>query len=172
VESNTVWDWLDEVSCRSVELEKGRAGNFCFISHWLKSYRDLAVGAEEDVVASKILRVSGRKFCESLYLNLWSFKSLILGFPSVRWIISYAHYWRLSSGALEGDNMSEFPFGELLIWFGWLVGWLVYSCSSHLEHRTSVKRFVSLQFLNLRLSVGLLGPVISPSQGRYLTRTQ
>jgi hypothetical protein len=35
-----------------------------------------------------------------------------------------------------------------------------------------VKRFVSLQFLNLIHSVGLLGRVISPSQGRYLTQTQ
>jgi hypothetical protein len=57
-------------------------------------------------------------------------------------------------------------------WIGWLVGWLVYSCSSQLEHRASVKRFVSLQFLNLRHSVGLLGRVIRPSQVRYLTQTQ
>jgi hypothetical protein len=35
-----------------------------------------------------------------------------------------------------------------------------------------VKRFVSLQFLNLGHSIGLLGRVISPSQGRYLTQTQ
>jgi hypothetical protein len=41
-----------------------------------------------------------------------------------------------------------------------------------LEHRASVKRFVSLQFLNLRHSLGLLGRVISPSPGRYLTQTQ
>jgi hypothetical protein len=41
-----------------------------------------------------------------------------------------------------------------------------------LEHRSSVKHFVSLQFLNLGHSVGLLGRVISPSQGRYLTQTQ
>jgi hypothetical protein len=34
-----------------------------------------------------------------------------------------------------------------------------------------VKRFVSLQFLNLRHSIRLLGRVISPSQGRYLTQT-
>jgi hypothetical protein len=53
---------------------------------------------------------------------------------------------------------------------GWLVGWLVYSYCSHLEHRASVKHFVSLQFLNLRHSVGLLGRVISPSQGHYLTQ--
>jgi hypothetical protein len=55
---------------------------------------------------------------------------------------------------------------------GWLVGWLVYSCCSHLEQRTSVKHFVSLQFLNLRHSARLLGRVISPSHGRYLTQTQ
>jgi hypothetical protein len=52
--------------------------------------------------------------------------------------------------------------------FGW---WLVYSCCSHLEHRASAKRFVSLQFLNLRHSVGLLGRVIDPSQGFYITQT-
>jgi hypothetical protein len=33
----------------------------------------------------------------------------------------------------------------------------VCSCCSHFEHRASVKHFVSLQFLNLRQSVGLLG---------------
>jgi hypothetical protein len=47
-----------------------------------------------------------------------------------------------------------------------------YSCCSHLEHKASVKPFVSLQFLNLRQSVGLLGREISPSQDRYLTQTQ
>jgi hypothetical protein len=46
---------------------------------------------------------------------------------------------------------------------GWLVGWLVYSCCSHLEH---------IQFLNLRQSVGLIGRVTSRSQGRYLTQAQ
>jgi hypothetical protein len=50
------------------------------------------------------------------------------------------------------------------VWFGWLV----YSFCSHLEHSASVRRFVSLQFLNLRHSVGFLERVISPSQGRYL----
>jgi hypothetical protein len=40
-----------------------------------------------------------------------------------------------------------------------------YSCYSHLEHRASVKRFVSLQFLNLR-QWG-----INPSEGRYLQGT-
>jgi hypothetical protein len=34
----------------------------------------------------------------------------------------------------------------------------------------SVKRFVSLQFLDLRQSVGLLGRGISPMQGLYLHR--
>jgi hypothetical protein len=33
-----------------------------------------------------------------------------------------------------------------------------------------VKHLVSLQFLNLRHSIGLLGRMISPSQGRYLTK--
>jgi hypothetical protein len=47
----------------------------------------------------------------------------------------------------------------------------IYSCCSHLEHRASVKRFVSLQFLNLRQSVGLLGRRITPNQGCYLHRT-
>jgi hypothetical protein len=37
-----------------------------------------------------------------------------------------------------------------------------YSCWSHMEHRASVKRFVSLQFLNLRQSIGLLRRRISP----------
>jgi hypothetical protein len=36
----------------------------------------------------------------------------------------------------------------------------------------SVKRFVSLPFLNLRHSVGVLGRVISPSQSRYLTQNK
>jgi hypothetical protein len=43
---------------------------------------------------------------------------------------------------------------------------------SHLEHRASVKCFVSLQLLNLRQLLGFLGRGISPSQGRYLTQTQ
>jgi hypothetical protein len=48
----------------------------------------------------------------------------------------------------------------------------LYSCCSHLEHSASVKRFVSLQFLNLRQSAGLLVWGISQSQGRYLTQTK
>jgi hypothetical protein len=47
----------------------------------------------------------------------------------------------------------------------------LYSCCFHLEHRASVRRFVSLQFLNIRQSVRLLRWGISPSQGRYLHRT-
>jgi hypothetical protein len=45
------------------------------------------------------------------------------------------------------------------------------SWCSHLERRASVKRFVSLQFLNHRQSIGLLGRGISPTQSRYLHRT-
>jgi hypothetical protein len=40
-----------------------------------------------------------------------------------------------------------------------------------LEHRASVKRFVSLEFVNLRQSVTLVGRGISPKQGWYLYRT-
>jgi hypothetical protein len=49
---------------------------------------------------------------------------------------------------------------------------VIYSCCSHSEHRASVKPFVPLQFLNSKHPVGLLGRVISPSQGRYLTQSQ
>jgi hypothetical protein len=57
------------------------------------------------------------------------------------------------------------------------LGYLVFpvSCggrSGWLEHRASVKRFVSLQFLNLTHSVGFLGRLIRQSQGRYLTQIQ
>jgi hypothetical protein len=46
----------------------------------------------------------------------------------------------------------------------------LYPCCPHLEHRASVKCFVSLQYLNLRVSVGLLERGISPSQCCYLRR--
>jgi hypothetical protein len=60
---------------------------------------------------------------------------------------------------------------ELKLFFSFVVVFVVvYSCCSRLEHRASVKHFVSLQFLNLRQSVGL-GRVVSPLQGRYLTQT-
>jgi hypothetical protein len=47
----------------------------------------------------------------------------------------------------------------------------LFSCCSHLEHRASVKRFVSLQLLDLGQSIGLLREGISSSQGRDLHRT-
>jgi hypothetical protein len=47
----------------------------------------------------------------------------------------------------------------------------IYSCCSLLQHRASVKLFVSLQFLNVMKSIGLLGRVINPTQGCYLHRT-
>jgi hypothetical protein len=59
---------------------------------------------------------------------------------------------------------------ERLLAQSWPACLPAYSCCSHLEHKTSVKRFVSLQFLNLRQSVGLFGRGISPTQGRYLNR--
>jgi hypothetical protein len=45
-------------------------------------------------------------------------------------------------------------FGSVLPLFHFFFN--LYSCCSLLEHRASVKRFVSLQFLNLRQSVGPL----------------
>jgi hypothetical protein len=75
--------------------------------------------------------------------------------PDMKWL-----YWNLHVFVISTPYRQEC-----------LVG-LVYSCCSHLEHRSSVKRFVSLQFLNLSHSVVLLGRMISPSQGRYLTKTQ
>jgi hypothetical protein len=77
--------------------------------------------------------------------------------------------WRMESG-IKGYNVvwsTLFQHAEIKCG-----GWLVNSSCCHLEHRASVKRFVSLQFLNLRQSVGLLGRVISPSQRRYMTQTQ
>jgi hypothetical protein len=41
-----------------------------------------------------------------------------------------------------------------------------------LDHRASVKLFVSLPFLNLRQSVGFLERGINPSQGLYLMQTR
>jgi hypothetical protein len=46
----------------------------------------------------------------------------------------------------------------------------LYSCCSNLEHRASVKFFISLQFPNLRQSVGLHERRISPPEARYLHR--
>lgn len=55
------------------------------------------------------------------------------------------------------------------------LSWIIYltvsiyfnSCFSNLEHRPSVKHFIS-QFLNLIYSVGLFGRMISLSQGRNI----
>jgi hypothetical protein len=47
----------------------------------------------------------------------------------------------------------------------------IYSCCPRLEHMASVKRFVSLQFLNLRQYIEHLGRGITPTQGRYLHST-
>jgi hypothetical protein len=57
-------------------------------------------------------------------------------------------------------------------WYNRIIPCIFYSCCSHLEHRASVKSFVSLQFRNLRHSVEFHRRGISPSQGRYLTKTQ
>jgi hypothetical protein len=45
------------------------------------------------------------------------------------------------------------------------------SCCSHFEHRTSVKLFVSLQFINFGQLVGLHERGIRPAESHYLHRT-
>jgi hypothetical protein len=90
----------------------------------------------------------------------------------------HGHPFKGSGVAAYGEKDGQTFLSELAKVYTWDrtsrgVGWLVYSCCSHLEHnRASVKRFVSLQFLNVRHSVGRLRRVISSSQGRYLTQTQ
>jgi hypothetical protein len=54
------------------------------------------------------------------------------------------------------------------VFIAWQFHLSIYPCCSHFEHRISVKRFVSLQFINSRQSVGLLGRGINLTQGRYL----
>jgi hypothetical protein len=72
---------------------------------------------------------------------------------------------QLPTAASAGSNPYQ------VMWDLWWWCLYMYSCCSHLEHRASVKRFISLQLLDFRQSVGLLGRGISPSEGRYLHRT-
>jgi hypothetical protein len=120
--------------------------------------------------------------CFTFYIHLWPIYRLFLVCQVIgMWkTTTYNIKYVLRSCAIP--SVSEYLFRNANTrWMdGWLVGWLggwlvrsfVYSYCYNLEHRASVKRFVSLQFLNPRHSVGLLARVISPSQGRYLTRTQ
>jgi hypothetical protein len=96
---------------------------------------------------SPILKMETARFAETLEgpQNSTRFDS---------WSWSHIHLWYILRTSLH-DLISSSSSSS--------------SCFSHLEHRASVKRFVSLQFLNLIQSVGLFGRGISPSQGRYLT---
>jgi hypothetical protein len=73
----------------------------------------------------------------------------------------------LLSSLLSIDYVSE----KFFFFFFFFLFLFFFFCCSHLEHKASVKRIVSLQFLNLRKPVGLLGRGISLSQGRYLIQT-
>jgi hypothetical protein len=75
---------------------------------------------------------------------------------------SWARAWSQNMSTLKTTTLTK-------AW--WLFSLYLHSCCSHSEHRISVKRFVSLQFLNLTQSVGLRGRRISPSQGLYIRRT-
>jgi hypothetical protein len=78
----------------------------------------------------------------------------ILVFPSL--IMSISSEWQTNEAPPEArmpcQSLIPVPPTTLSSYFS-----LILSCCSHLEHRASEKRFVSLQFLNLRQSVGLLG---------------
>jgi hypothetical protein len=67
---------------------------------------------------------------------------------------SHLHLYSLPTGSTETTVLLKFVFGSHHILS---ISIYLYSYCSHLEHRASVKRFVSLQFLNPRQSVGLLG---------------
>jgi hypothetical protein len=112
-------------------------------------------------------RVKNFLFSTSFRSALWSTQSPIQSVPGVKRPGSEADHSPPASAKVK--NMWIYTSTPP---YTFMVSWLVYSCCSNLEHGASVKRFVSLQFLNLRQSVELLGRVISPSEGRYLTRTQ
>jgi hypothetical protein len=94
-------------------------------------------------------------FCKCSGLLIWDTHTFELNTLPF-WILN-CHWWAFTADTV--DNLFIY----------------LCSCCFHLEHRASVKRFVSFQFPNLRQSVGLLGRGISPSHGRYLhwtTQTQ
>jgi hypothetical protein len=72
--------------------------------------------------------------------------------------VQYKLYMIVISDAPDISKMAHLTKQWLLYVIGWLVGWLVNSCYSHLEHRAS--------------AVGLLGRVIRPSQSRCLTQRE
>jgi hypothetical protein len=101
------------------------------------------------------------------------------------------HQWRFSSPCVKMSCYCDKSLRQN-IYFNWEKKWicsslerylvLSHSCQKKcllvlllllpLGNKALVKRFASLQFLNLRKSVGLLGRVISPSQGRYRKQTK
>jgi hypothetical protein len=73
----------------------------------------------------------------------------------------------------EIRNHTTLPVSVFLLVLTYsLLLFLLFLLLPHLENMASVKRFVSLQFLNVRQSVRLPGRGISPSQGRCLTQTR
>jgi hypothetical protein len=100
------------------------------------------------------------------WLTLWSRSSLTTdGRPTDNFALHREH---LFAHFEQSTTLSYSTFLLLLII---IILFFFYYCCSLFENSAFVKRFVSLQFLNLRQSVGLLGREISPSRGRYLTQT-
>jgi hypothetical protein len=72
-----------------------------------------------------------------------------------------------------GQYLSWFPIrhSSVINPFDDAISLSFFPVAPNLEHRTSVKRFVSLQFLNPKNVGRIPWTGISPSQGRYLHRT-
>jgi hypothetical protein len=75
---------------------------------------------------------------------VWSIKSLHTFRRNMSPPSSYSSAAKMEATCSCGTSIDFFFF-------------FFYSCCSQLEHKASVKSFVSLQFLNLRQLVGLLG---------------
>jgi hypothetical protein len=79
--------------------------------------------------------------------------------------IKITHYTTVSTLMAAGNNVLMHE-AEVYLSLS-----LSFPVAPTLEHRASVRSFVTLQFLNPSTVVGILGRGISPSQGRYLTQT-
>jgi hypothetical protein len=96
--------------------------------------------------------------------------SLLMNLNPSSVLFFFDHIEVLSASSLQSRH-SEILLDEVPT-FTRTIPFLILFLLLHLEQKASVKRFVSLQFLDLRQSMGLLERGISPSPGRYLAQTQ